>query len=153
MKGSAPVIANLQALLAAEYNINLQYRNDCIALKFLGIGKLASKFKKLADQSHDFYQHLTKRILVLGGSTSVDAGKVTEEIDVMGLLKSALSAETNLCTMGIAGIEIAVVNKDETTAEKLRHIEERHEDRCAWIEQQINLIDQMGISIYLSEKL
>lgn len=153
MKGAAPVIANLQAILAAEYNINLQYRNDSVALKFLGVPKLAQKFKKHANQSHEFYQQVTKRLLVIGGSTSVDVGKITEEADVPGLLKDALSAETNLCQLGITGIETAVAAKDETTAEKLRHIEERHEDRAAWIEQQLNLIKQMGVEIYLSEKL
>jgi bacterioferritin (cytochrome b1) len=153
MKGAAPVITNLQALLAAEYNCNLQFRNNRIALKFLGIGKLSKKFDKLADQSHDFYQLLTKRLMQLGGSTSVNVGAITEEGDVLSLLKNALSAEANLINLGLAGIKIAVDNGDEDTAEKLRHVEERHENRSTWIEQQISLIDQMGISIYLSEKL
>ena len=153
MKGSSQVISSLQALLAAEYTINLQFRNDTIALKFLGMPKLAGKFKHFANQSHDFYQAITKRLLVIGGSTSVAVGNVSEQATVPDLLKNALSAENALCALGIAGIETAVAQKDETTAEKLRHIEERHEDHVAWIERQIALVEQLGLEIYLAEKI
>lgn len=153
MKGAATVIANLQSILAAEYNLNLQYRLDTSSLKFLGVPKIAHKTKKFADRTHAFYMIVQDRLLVLGATPSVDVGKVAEETTVTSLFEGALKAEQALMALCIEGIEIAVKARDEATAEKLRHIEERHEKHDAWLEQQLTLIKNLSEPMYLAEKL
>src|ERR1700734_561121 len=106
-KGSPEVISALQALLAAEYHANLQFRNDTTALKFLGVPKLAKKFHHFADQSHEFYQSISKRLMVIGGSASAAVGNIEEQTTVTGLFTNALAEENALCALGIAGIKVS----------------------------------------------
>jgi bacterioferritin len=153
MKGNPDVVDNLQAILAAEYHLNLQYRMDTKSLKFMGVPKVASKMSKYADRCHQFYQSVTNRLLVLGASPSAEVGTIEEQDTLTKLLEEARDEENGLCKLGIAGIQTAVKAGDETTAEKLRHIEERHEKHVAWIEQQLTLIKNLGESDYIAEML
>jgi len=152
-QGDPKVIANLLEMLAAEYNLNLQYRMNAQTLKYIGLDKMVGKMKKFADRAHCFYNLITDRLLVLGAKPKVNVGAIGEYDSVTDLFKASLEAEQALCTLGIAGIQTAVAAGDECTAEKLRHIEERHEKQAAWAAQQINLIASLGESIYLSEFL
>lgn len=153
MKGNPAVISALEALLAAEYHVNLQDRMNRCSLKVMGAKKISDKFDFFADRAHEFYQAVTKRLLKLGARPSVTVGVIAERSTVTELLQASLAEESRLCELGIAGIQTAVANGDETTAEKLRHIEERHEDHVAWLEQQLALIAGMGEQAYIAEKL
>ena len=152
-QGSPAVIANLLEMLAAEYNLNLQYRMNARTLKYIGLDKMVGKMKKYADRAHCFYILVTDRLLVLGAKPKVNVGSIGEYDSVTDLFKASLDAEQALCNLAITGIQTAVANSDECTAEKLRHIEERHERQASWFAQQLTLIASLGEAIYLSEKL
>lgn len=159
MKGSPEVIASLQRAFTLEWQINVQCRNDQNTLKFWGVGKnVRGHIKKFGDQSHEFLQSLRLRIQRLGAPAvagSVNTGETTdpEDINVEAIFDRQLILQEQIMQVGLEAIGTAVEAGDETTAEKLRHIEERHEDAVAWLEKQKRQIRKLGVEQYLTTKI
>lgn len=158
LDGSPEVITALQAVLAAEAHLNIQYRRDWRRVKVWGFKKVAAKLKDLGDNTHDFMKILQDRLSVLGGGDAeYTIGAINAPPSLTAVFQGELQLEQQLIDLGRTAIRVSVTNGDEATAEKMRHIEERHEDAAIWLEQQLNLIDgfeeDSGEARYGAEKL
>lgn len=154
MTGNPEVIAALRSLLALEAHLNIQYRHDWRLIKFMGVKKTAHKIKDLGDKAHCFMKILSDRILVLGGRMDYIVGSITDQTTLTAIFQNELQLEMVLVQQGRQAIQTAVAAGDEDTAEKLRHIEERHEDAVGWLEQQLRLEGVVGgEGEYIAEKL
>ena len=153
MKGTPEVIDFLQKMLALEVHLNVWYRNMWRVIKHLGVKASAHDIKDLGTCAHKFVKILKDRLLYFDADTAYNAGEVEDQSTLTATFQFAQTLERELLEMGLAGIKLAVAAGDEATAEKLRHIEERHEDNWEWLDEQLNLISGMGEPLYISEHL
>jgi bacterioferritin (cytochrome b1) len=153
MKASPEVMASLLAILAKEAHLNMQDRRDWRAVYKMGVKATAHKLKKFGTMAHKFQVIIADRILDLGGDTEYDCGSVVAGKTLTEIFKTEMALEDELATMCQAGIGTAVKAGDEATAEKLRHVEERHEDHVVWLEEQLTLIAGMTEPTYIAVHL
>lgn len=157
MTGNPAVIKSLQTALALEAHLNIQYRHDARVVSFMGVKKTVGKLSKLGNKAHEFMKLLANRILVLGGDTNYTVGDIVDpqgQPALTAIFRNELKLEMALVVTGRTAIQTAVGVGDEATAEKLRHIEERHEDAVAWLEKQLRLIAALGGEAeYIAEKI
>ncbi len=153
MKGNLNVIAALQAAAAQEAHLNLQYRLNTRSVKFMGLKKLTSKLDKFADDAHGFLKYVTDRNLFLGGDPSYETAAIVEQTSVTELLKNALELEVAIVQPYEQNIQVAVKALDDTTRNLFEHLLKWHEKHIGWLEQQLRLIDGLGETEYMAEKL
>jgi bacterioferritin (cytochrome b1) len=153
MQGNPDVLKALVSMLGMEAHLNIQYRHDWRVVHEIGAKGTAHKIKKLGKRAHEFMVILADRVLDLDGETEYTVGAITEQSTLTEVFQNELKLEQGLATVGIANIQLAVANGDEATAEKLRHIEERHEDDAVWIERQLTLIGGMTEGVYIAVHL
>ena len=153
MKGDPEVISALQAMLAAEAHANIWYRNMWRVVKHMGVKASAHDLKSLGTRMHRFMKILKDRLLDFKADVTYEVGEISDESTLTATFKTAQAMEDDLSDMGQAAIELAVAKNDETTAEKLRHITERHQEDVVWLDEQLTLIAGMGEPLYVSEKL
>ena len=127
MKGNPEVISSLLDILALEAALNMQWRRDWRAIHDMGAKGSARDIKNLGKSAHRYMVLVADRILDLGGDTEYDCGSVVAFKTLTDIYRNGLTLETKLADMTQAGIDLAVEKDDEATAEKLRHIEERHD--------------------------
>lgn len=153
MKGNPEVISSLLDILALEAALNMQWRRDWRAIHDMGAKGSARDIKNLGKSAHRYMVLVADRILDLGGDTEYDCGSVVAFKTLTDIYRNGLTLETKLADMTQAGIDLAVEKDDEATAEKLRHIEERHEESMVWLEAQLNLIGGMSEGTYIAVHL
>ena len=119
----------------------------------MGLKKLTCKMKKYGDGAHTFLKMLTARTLFLGGDPGYDAGSVVEQTDVTALLKNALDLEMAIVQPYERNIQITMKALDDTTRNLFEHLLKWHQKHIGWLEQQLRLIEGLGETEYMAEKL
>jgi bacterioferritin len=153
VKGNLDVIKALEAAAAQEAHLNLQYRLDARSLKFMGLKKLTCKMKKFGDGAHCFLKLLTDRTLFLGGDPGYDIAPVVEQTSVTALLKNALALEMAVVDPYEQNVQLSMKALDDTTRNLFEHLLKWHQKHIGWLEQQLRLIDGLGETEYMAEKL
>jgi bacterioferritin len=153
MKGNLDVLAALKAAAAQEAHLNLQYRLNTRSVKFMGLKKLTCKLHKFGDNAHRFLKLVTDRNLFLGGDPSYDIASVVEQTSVTELLKNALALEFAIVSPYEQNIQTAMKALDDTTRNLFEHLTKWHQKQIGWLEQQLRLIDGLGETEYMAEKL
>lgn len=154
MNGNAKVIAALQAALALEAHLNIQYRHDWRVIKFQGVKKVASGVKDLGCAAHRFMKKVADRILYLGGGTSYTVGAITDQQTLTEILQNELSLEMAIVAPYEQAVQTSMQALDDTTRNLFEHLLKWHQQNIAWLEQQIRLIETLGGEAeYIAEKL
>jgi bacterioferritin len=153
MKGNLNVLAALKAAAAQEAHLNLQYRLNTRSVKFMGLKKLTCKLDKFGDNAHRFLKLVTDRNLFLGGDPSYDVAPVVEQTSVTELLKNALALELAIVSPYEQNIQTAMKALDDTTRNLFEHLAKWHQKQIGWLECQLRLIDGLGETEYMAEKL
>lgn len=151
MKGNKKVIDTLNSLLAGELTAMDQYFIHSRMYEDWGLQKL---YDRIAHEMEDETGHadlMIKRILFLEGFPDLatreplNVGKTVEE-----MLKNDLDIEYSVVKNLKAAIALCEEEKDfETRAMLVQQLEDTEEDHTHWLEQQLGLIDKMGIQNYL----
>lgn len=151
MKGNKKVIDTLNSLLAGELTAMDQYFVHSRVYEDWGLTKL---YDRIAHEMEDETAHadlMIKRILFLEGFPDLatreplNVGKTVEE-----MLKNDLALEYSVVKNLKDAIVICEAEKDfETRAMLVKQLEDTEEDHTHWLEQQLGLIDKMGIQNYL----
>ena len=151
MKGNQKVIDTLNSLLAGELTAMDQYFIHSRMYEDWGLNKL---YERIAHEMEDETGHadlMIKRILFLEGFPDMvkreplNVGKTVPE-----MLKNDLELEYSVVKNLKEAIAICEQEKDyETRAMLVKQLEDTEEDHTHWLEQQLGLIDKMGIQNYL----
>lgn len=153
MTGKPEVLATLQAAMAAEAKLNLQYRLDWRSVKFSGAKKLAKDLKEFGHDAHCWLRKVTDRLLFLEGQPSYQVPAVQEQLSVTATLVNELALEMAIVAPYEEAVQTAMKALDDTTRNLFEHLLKWHEKHVGYLEQQIRLIAIMGENEYIAEKL
>jgi bacterioferritin len=150
VQGDAKVLEFLNQALKNELTSINQYFLHARMLDNWGMKRLG---KLEYDESIDEMKHadrLVKRILFLDGLPNLqDLGKLFIGEDVREILQCDLRREMEAHPMYKAAITHCESVKDFVTRELLVHIQKSEEEHIDFLEEQLGLIDKMGLPNYV----
>ena len=154
VKGSAKVIKILNDVLMAELTAINQYVLHASMCKNWGLKTIGQKVYEESIDEMKHAQSLIDRILFLDGYPNVqnlfplNIGK-----SVLEQLKSDLELEEKAIKRLQEAIPICRAEKDVTSALLLEDILKSEEEHVDWIEDQLEVINQVGIENYLAQQI
>jgi bacterioferritin len=155
MQGKQSVIDRLNTLLVGELSAADQYLAHSSMMENWGFKAL---YERIAHERHDELAHadkLIKRILFLEGTPNV-AGRDPLRIgkDVPEMLRNDLTLELEVVDALKEAIAHCEAEQDYDTRRILVDLlEDTEEDHAHWLEQQIGLIDKIGLQNYLQSAI
>ncbi len=153
MKGDKEVIAGLQASLALEATIQLQYQADARMLKAMGLKGLASKATEYSTDSAAFLRKLMKRLLLFRESVGYSTVAVEDRADVTELLAGELDLEMGIVEPYEQNVQVAMKAFDDTTRNLYEHLLKWHQEHVEWIEREQALLETLGASDYIASRI
>lgn len=155
MQGNPKIIDLLNELLAEELSAADQYFVHAEMYKDWGLNKLFARIDHEREDELEHARTLVARILFLGGKPNV-AKRVPIVIgdDVPSMLKSDLDVEYRVAAALKDVIAVCEQERDYITREQLMVLlEETENDHAHWLEQQIKLIDLVGLANYQQSQM
>lgn len=155
MKGKQKVIEQLQKLLRGELAARDQYFTHSRMYEDWGLRKL---YERIDHEMQDETEHadaLIKRILFLEGTPDLseqDGLRIGN--DVPSMLRNDLDVEYEVTAALKEAIAVCEEEADFQTREILeKMLEETEEDHAYWLEQQLGLIEKVGLQNYLQSQM
>jgi len=155
MEGNKQVIARLNTLLAGELTAIDQYFIHSRMYENWGFSKL---FERIAHEVQDETAHATaliQRILFLGGTPdlsqreSLHVGQSVPE-----MLQNDLAVELQVITALREVMSFCEAMQDYVTREILQvMLKDTEDDHTHWLEQQLGLIERIGLQNYLQSQM
>lgn len=155
MKGNPQIIAALNTLLANELAAMDQYFIHSRMYQDWGLNKLYERIDHESDDEKGHAAVLIERILFLEGTpdlTTRDGIKVGT--DVPSMLKNDLEVEYQVQALLKETMALCEREKDYVTRDELQQLlDDTENDHAYWLEQQIRLIDMLGLQNYLQSQV
>ncbi len=155
MKGSNNVITALNGLLANELAAMDQYFIHSRMYQDWGLNKLYERIDHEFDDEKGHAAALIERILFLEGTPDmttrdpIDIGK-----DVPAMLTSDLKVEYKVAGMLKDAIALCEQEQDYVTRQMLQGLlDDTEKDHAYWLEQQLGLIEKIGLQNYLQSQM
>lgn len=155
MKGDAGVIERLNKLLAGELTAIDQYFLHSRMYEDMGLNELYERINHEMQEEQEHADALVKRILFLEGVPDL-ATREPMNIgqDVEEMLKLDLQLEYHVVTALKEVITYCESVQDYQTREILEKLlADTEEDHTYWLEQQLGLIQRIGLANYLQSKM
>ncbi|MDR2831393.1 MAG: bacterioferritin [Rickettsiales bacterium] len=157
---SEEIIKHLNKLLANELTSVRQYLLYFAVLKDSGINRLAERMKNELNEELEHANKLAERILFLKGvlnfqdtnEISKYDGKFTKDT-VRKILEDNLELEYKGLKDYKEAISAAEKEKDFVSVILLEELLKNEEEDFQWIEEQINLIELIGVENYLTTQI
>jgi bacterioferritin len=154
MKGNPKVIEKLNEQLADELTAVDQYMVHAGMCANWGYGELHDAVEKRAIDEMKHAERLIDRILFLEGVPIVsNLKKMAIGADVKTQIENDHAAEEGAIKTYNECIKLAVELGDNGSRELFESILKDEEVHIDWLEAQLDEISQMGIQVYLSEKI
>jgi len=154
MKGNASVIQKLNEQLADELTAVDQYMVHAAMCANWGYEELHNSIEKRAIDEMKHAERLIDRILFLEGIPIVSKlNKMAIGADVQAQLENDHAAEAGAVKTYNECIKVCVEVGDNGSRELFESILKDEEVHIDWIEAQLDEIAQMGIQVYLGEKI
>jgi bacterioferritin len=154
MRGDPKVLEFLNQALKNELTSINQYFLHSRMAENWGLGKLG---KKIYDESIDEMKHadtLAKRILFLEGLPNFqDLGKLYIGEDVPELLQCDLKREREAHPLYKDAIAHCEKTQDYVSRDLLTAIQKSEENHIDWLEEQVGLLEKVGLQNYLQSMM
>ena len=153
MEGKKTVIDCMNKLLAGELAARDQYFIHSRMYAEWGYNKLHARIAHEMEDETGHADQFIRRILMLGGTPVVVPETITVGKDVTDMLKADLAVE--LAVRQHLKDAIALCEKEQDYVTRLflvEQLKDTEEDHAHWLEQQLRLIDAMGLQNYLQSQ-
>lgn len=153
MKGQAPVVDYLKELLRGELAARDQYFLHSRMYADWGFEKLYERINHEMQEETEHADALLQRILFLEGTPDMTPEAIHPGQNVPDMLRSDLALEYRVREALAKGISLAESHGDYVTRDILAaQLHDTEEDHAYWLEQQLGLIDRVGLQNYLQSQ-
>ena len=154
MKGNKDVIKNLNNLLCYELAARDQYFTHSEMYQDWGYNKLYERIHHEMEEETEHAALLIKRILFLEGIPNVKPEDLSIGKEVPEMLKNDLGMEISVMKNLKKVIAHCESVQDYETREILEVLlKDTEEDHTYWLEQQLSLIEDIGLKNYLQSQM
>lgn len=155
MKGDNKILQELNRLLAGELTAIDQYFVHAEMYRNFGLHRLFERINHEMEEEREHARALIARILFLEGKPDL-ATRAPLQVgaDVPSMLKNDLAVEITVVQNLRDVIAECEQAKDYVSREILEQmLDDTEEDHTHWLEQQLWLIDQIGLQNYLQSQM
>ena len=150
MQGNPEVIDYLKQLLRGELTARDQYFIHSRFYEHLGFTKLYERINHEMEEETQHADALLRRILMLDGIPDMRPNPFEAGETVPDMLRKDLELEYEVRGALRKGMALAEQAKDFVTRDIiLAQLRDTEEDHAYWLEQQLGLIEKMGLENYL----
>lgn len=154
MKGDRKIIEILNEVLTAELTAINQYFVHGEMCENWGYARLQHVIRKHSIGEMKHAEEVIERILFLEGIPNVQRlGKINIGETVEEQFKVDLALEMDALPRLNSGIEVCTETGDNATRLLLEEILKEEEEHVDWLETQIELVSQVGLSNYLAQQV
>jgi bacterioferritin len=154
MQGDPTVIQHLNAVLKNELTAINQYFLHARMLKHWGVTKLGEYEYKESIDEMKHADMLIERVLFLDGLPNLQKlGKLSIGTTVNEMLVNDLAVENTAIPLLNRGIQMCRDEGDNGSEDLLTRILVSEEAHVDWLEAQLELVKQVGVQNYLSQKI
>ena len=154
MRGHDEVIEFLNEVLTAELTAVNQYFVDAKMLSNWGYERLGVKFREDSIDEMKDADGLIERILYLEGMPNLQRlGTVRVGETPVEKLTLALDVEREAIARLNRGVELCVRLADNGSRQLVESILQGEEEHADWLESQLELVRQLGDTLYLTQQL
>lgn len=155
MKGNTKIIEKLNELLAGELSAMDQYFIHSRMYEDWGLQKLYERIDHEFEDEKGHASKLIERILFLGGTPDmVTRAPLNIGKDVPAMLKSDLDLEYKVIVDLREVMALCEQERDFQTRDMLQVLlDDTENDHTHWLEQQLGLIDKVGLQNYLQSQM
>lgn len=154
MKGSQRVIDYLNFLISGELGARDQYFIHAQMYHEWHYLKLHTRMAHEMEEETDHARALINRVLMLEGTPNMKVADINVGSDVPSMLKADLELEYSVRQHLKDGIKLCEEEQDYVTREILvEQLIDTEEDHAHWLEQQLRLIEMIGLQNYLQSQL
>ena len=154
MIGHPKVLEALRKLLKYELtaiNQSFLHARMCLDWGYEGVG---NRIRKDSIANMLFAEQLIDRILFLEGMPSLrDMHALSIGSDVAKIHANDRALAIKTAKSANSGIKVCVANGDDASRELIESILAQEEDRIDWLESQLQIIDDAGLGLYLSQQI
>ena len=154
MKGNKQVIEYLNFLLGGELAARDQYFIHSEMYAEWHYGKLYDRIHHEMEDETLHAQAIIRRIMMLGGTPNMTVNDITVGKTVPEMLQADLELEYQVQKHLKEGITLCEKEHDYVTRDMLvAQLEDTEEDHAHWLEQQLGLIEMIGLPNYLQSQM
>ncbi|WP_263140630.1 bacterioferritin [Pseudomonas sp. RIT-PI-AD] len=150
MQGQAEVVEYLKDLLRGELAARDQYFLHSRMYADWGFGKLYERINHEMEEETQHADALLQRILFLESTPDMTPKPLNAGSTVPEMLRNDLMLEYEVRAALSKGIALCELHRDYPSRDILQaQLKDTEEDHAYWLEQQLGLIDRIGLENYL----
>ena len=154
MKGDKAVIDYMNELLAGELAARDQYFIHSRMYAEWGFNKLFERLNHEMAEETEHAEQFIRRILMLEGTPTMVPTGLNIGSDLVSMLKADLNTELEVREALKKGIRLCEEKQDYVTRDiMVKQLSDTEEDHAHWLEQQLRLIEMMGLENYKQSQL
>ena len=154
MKGDKAVIDYMNELLAGELAARDQYFIHSRMYVEWGFNKLFERLNHEMAEETEHAEQFIRRILMLEGTPTMVPTSLNIGSDLVSMLKADLNTELEVRDALKKGIRLCEEKQDYVTRDiMVKQLSDTEEKHAHWLEQQLRLIEMMGLENYKQSQL
>ena len=147
---------SIQVLQAYATGLSAQSRQHKVQSQVfaaMGLNKLAEKYAGHATEEAEWVDKMVARIIDLGGEAKVEATPAqTIYKDVVAFLKADLAVSVKEVPV-LGQVTLSLAEEDMTTYDLLKGYYQDEEEDMYWMQEQLELIELIGLQNWLVKQL